>query len=262
MTGRRGTTSDLSFQVLNGDYTPTQCPTASRPSTTGTSRSPPDGSYRSVRAGQGVRAQLSPSARVRRCCWSGRCSATGRPSGRERSASTGPTLSGPLPATVTDRAGWPSRYGVARRMLLSRIRTFLAFPEWHYLQLPVNTMTEPRLTPGGLATQYLLGRPLRPRRRPGHGDHRAGRGQGRRPYQGFQLGSLWYVSLDYINHQTSLTADQARVDPDGRSGTSSASATRAWPTGSSAPGTAGASRRSAGSGSPANSRPTTVPRSR
>ena len=27
---------------------------------------------------------------------------------------------------------------------------------------------------------------------------------------------MWYVSLDYINHQTSLTADQARIDPDGR----------------------------------------------
>ena len=30
------------------------------------------------------------------------------------------------------------------------------------------------------------------------------------PYQGIQLGSMWYISLDYINHQTSLTADQAR----------------------------------------------------
>jgi hypothetical protein len=27
---------------------------------------------------------------------------------------------------------------------------------------------------------------------------------------------MWYISLDYINHQTSLTADQARTDPDGR----------------------------------------------
>jgi len=35
------------------------------------------------------------------------------------------------------------------------------------------------------------------------------------PYQGIQLGSRWYVSLDYINHQTSLTADQATSDPDG-----------------------------------------------
>jgi hypothetical protein len=35
------------------------------------------------------------------------------------------------------------------------------------------------------------------------------------PYQGIQLGSMWYISLDYIDHQTSLTADQARTDPDG-----------------------------------------------
>ena len=27
---------------------------------------------------------------------------------------------------------------------------------------------------------------------------------------------MWYVSLDYVNHQTSLTADQARIDPDGQ----------------------------------------------
>jgi hypothetical protein len=36
------------------------------------------------------------------------------------------------------------------------------------------------------------------------------------PYQGIQLGTIWYTSLDYIDHQTSLTADQARIDPDGR----------------------------------------------
>ncbi|MGH3971331.1 MAG: hypothetical protein ACRDTV_25340, partial [Mycobacterium sp.] len=35
------------------------------------------------------------------------------------------------------------------------------------------------------------------------------------PYLGFQLGSLWYISLDYINHQTSLNATQAQSDPDG-----------------------------------------------
>jgi hypothetical protein len=27
---------------------------------------------------------------------------------------------------------------------------------------------------------------------------------------------MWYISLDYVSHQTSLTADQARIDPDGR----------------------------------------------
>ena len=35
------------------------------------------------------------------------------------------------------------------------------------------------------------------------------------PYLGFQLGSLWYISLDYINHQTSLNGTQAQPDPDG-----------------------------------------------
>jgi hypothetical protein len=27
---------------------------------------------------------------------------------------------------------------------------------------------------------------------------------------------MWYISLDYINHQTSLNATQAQVDPDGK----------------------------------------------
>jgi hypothetical protein len=36
------------------------------------------------------------------------------------------------------------------------------------------------------------------------------------PYLGFQLGSLWYVSLDYINHQSSLNGTQAQVDADGK----------------------------------------------
>jgi hypothetical protein len=105
---------------------------------------------------------------------------------------------------------------VAGKILLSRLRTFLAFPEWFYLKLPVNTMTEPRLTPGGLASQFSSA---------GHydlGDDQAmivtvpAAGRDVAPYQGIQLGSMWYVSLDYINHQTSLTADQARTDPDGR----------------------------------------------
>jgi hypothetical protein len=108
------------------------------------------------------------------------------------------------------------RYRVAGKILLSRLRTFLAFPEWFYLKLPVNTMTEPRLTPGGLASQFSSA---------GHyelGDDQAmivtvpAAGRRVAPYQGIQLGSMWYVSLDYINHQTSLTADQARTDPDGR----------------------------------------------
>jgi len=107
------------------------------------------------------------------------------------------------------------RYGVAGKILISRLRTFLAFPEWFYLKLPVNTLTEPRSTPGGLTSQFSS---------VGHYDLDAGQAmivtvpaavKDVAPYQGIQLGSIWYISLDYINHQTSLTADQARHDPDG-----------------------------------------------
>jgi hypothetical protein len=117
---------------------------------------------------------------------------------------------------VADTSVMAKRYGVAGKILLSRLRTFLAFPEWFYLNLPVNTMTEPRPTPGGLATQFSSA---------GHydlGDDQVmivtvpAADRGVAPYQGIQLGSLWYVSLDYISHQTSLNADQARIDPDGR----------------------------------------------
>src|SRR6478735_4668962 len=70
-----------------------------------------------------------------------------------------------------------------------------------------------RLTPGGLATQYSS---------VGHFDLEPEQALvitlpvSDAPYLGFQLGSLWYISLDYINHQTSLNGTQAQADPDGR----------------------------------------------
>jgi len=39
--------------------------------------------------------------------------------------------------------------------------------------------------------------------------------RGDAPYLGFQLGTVWYTSLDYVHHQTSLNGHQAQVDPDG-----------------------------------------------
>ncbi len=74
-------------------------------------------------------------------------------------------------------------------------------------------MVAPRLTPGGLATQYSS---------VGHFDLTPDQAMvitvpvTDAPYLGFQLGSMWYISLDYINHQTSLNGTQAQADPDGK----------------------------------------------
>ena len=102
---------------------------------------------------------------------------------------------------------------MAGKQLVQRVKTWLQFPQWFYNTLPVNTMVAPRLTPGGLATQYSS---------VGHFDLTPEQALvitlpvTDAPYLGFQLGSLWYISLDYINHQTSLNGTQAQADPDGK----------------------------------------------
>ncbi|HEU5157910.1 MAG TPA: hypothetical protein VFU43_13015 [Streptosporangiaceae bacterium] len=218
VTGRRGTTADLSFQVLNGDYTPARSPDSLAAFDDRDIEIAADGTYE-LRFGPARRADSGPNyftlgpgsamllVREVFSDW-----AAERPG--EIRIHRADTLGTAPPPAAPERMA--KRYDVAGRMLLSRLRTFLAFPEWHYLDLPVNTMTEPRPTPGGLATQYSS---------VGHYDldddqvlvvtvPAAAREDA--PYQGFQLGSMWYISLDYINHQTSLTAGQARVDPDGK----------------------------------------------
>ncbi|HEX5189830.1 MAG TPA: hypothetical protein VFW16_09835 [Streptosporangiaceae bacterium] len=216
VTGRRGSTADLSFQVLGGDYSPVQVPDSLTAFDDreldvaadgtfelrfGPARPDPPRGYFTLGAGSAmliVREVYSD--------WS----AEQRGTIAIRRADT--AGSAPPPA---DTGALAKRYGVAGKILISRLRTFLAFPEWFYLRLPVNTLTEPRSTPGGLTTQFSS---------VGHydlADDQAmivtvpATGRDVAPYQGIQLGSMWYVSLDYINHQTSLTADQARADPDG-----------------------------------------------
>ena len=214
VSGHRGSTADLNFQVLKGDYSPVEVPDSLSAFDDRAIEIAADGSFE-VRFGPGepgrnyfrlgpgssmllVREVYSDWARERRGTITIR---------REDRAGLAPP--------VLDGDALAKRYGVAGKILLSRLRTFIAFPEWFYLNEPVNTMTPPRLTPGGLATQFSSA---------GHFDLDSDQamivtvpaaGRDVAPYQGIQLGSLWYISLDYINHQTSLTADQARTDPDG-----------------------------------------------
>ncbi|GGQ72764.1 hypothetical protein [Couchioplanes azureus] len=211
VTGRRGTTSDLSFQVLDGDYSPLEVPGSLAAFDDREIEIGDDGAFR-IRFGPGPSGRnavaLAPGSAmlvVREVFsdW-----ATEQPGMLRIARADRIGLAPPPPS----RDALAKRYRVAGKILISRLRTFLAFAERFYLGLPVNTLTAPRPTPGGLATQYSS---------VGHydlGDDRAmvlTVPASDAPYQGIQLGSMWYVSLDYIHHQTSLTVPQARVDPDG-----------------------------------------------
>lgn len=211
VSGHRGTTADLSFQILDGDYSPVDVPDSLAAFDDRSIDVDGDGCFE-IRFGPG-RARpnyftLAPGSAmliVREVYsdWSAERRGTIRIQRADRVGAA------PPPPT---RDALTKRYGVAGKILLSRLKTFLAFPEWFYLKLPVNTLTAPRSTPGGLTSQFSS---------VGHFDLDDGRAMvvtvpaSDAPYQGIQLGSMWYVSLDYINHQTSLTSHQAKVDPDG-----------------------------------------------
>jgi hypothetical protein len=90
-------------------------------------------------------------------------------------------------------------------------------PYWHgfsnaYRQMPANTLTPAIPTPGGLVGQSsALGhfslteeQALVVTIRPFGAD-----------YVGFQVGTDWFTSIDYANHTSSMTTDQARPNADG-----------------------------------------------
>ncbi|BBY24297.1 hypothetical protein [Mycobacterium stomatepiae] len=199
VTGVRGTTTDLSFQLLGGEYTDDNVPASQVAFDDRELDIAPDGTFewrvRPTSNGQLVMREVYGD-------WSAQRGTLAI--ARLDTAGTAPP---PLTRELIER-----RYATAGRQLVQRIKTWLQFPQWFYDNLPVNTLTAPRLTPGGLATQYSS---------VGHWDLRPDQALiitipvSDAPYLGFQLGSLWYISLDYINHQTSLNNTQAQADPDG-----------------------------------------------
>ncbi|GAC82747.1 hypothetical protein GP2_004_00650 [Gordonia paraffinivorans NBRC 108238] len=210
--GRRGTTTDLSFQVLRGDYTPSTVPGGEDAFDDRRLQIAEDGSFELTfgpaipDAGDDyfVLGEGASMLAVREVYsdWTERKGSITI----ERVDTVGTAPDEP------DLARVARRYSTAGKMLLARINTWFNFPKWFYLDEPVNTFTPPRQTPGGLSTQFSS---------VGHYDLGPDDAmvisipKSDAPYQGFQLGSMWYISLDYVNHQTSLNSAQAQVDPDG-----------------------------------------------
>lgn len=200
VTGTRGTTTDVSFQLLGGEYTDEVVPDSETAFDDRRLDIAEDGTFE-WRFTPDTNAQLV----IREVYndWSAQ-----RGSFAIARTDTAGTAPPPLTKELIDK-----RYATAGKQLVQRVKTWLQFPKWFYDNLPVNTLTAPRLTPGGLATQYSS---------VGHYDLPAGKAfiltlpVTDAPYLGFQLGSLWYISLDYINHQTSLNGTQAQADPDGK----------------------------------------------
>src|SRR3954447_23069969 len=200
VTGKRGTTTDVSFQLLGGEYTDANVPDSETAFDDRKLDIGADGTF------EWRFTPAAPSQLVIREVfndWSAR-----RGTFAIARADTEGTAPPPLNRQLIEK-----RYAVAGKQLVQRVKTWLQFPQWFYTDNPANTMVPPRLTPGGLATQYssagrfdltgdqalLITLPVTDA-----------------PYLGFQLGSLWYISLDYINHQTSLNGTQAQADPDGK----------------------------------------------
>ena len=200
VTGTRGTTTDLSFQLLGGEYTDDNVPD---------SETAFDDRQLDIGANGDYEWRFTPAANAQLVIrevyndWSAQ---------RGKVAIARVDTAGTAPPPLTNDL-IEKRFAVAGKQLVQRIKTWLQFPQWFYMNIPVNTMVAPRLTPGGLATQYSSA---------GHFELTPDQAlvitlpATDAPYLGFQLGSLWYVSLDYINHQTSLNGTQAQVDADGK----------------------------------------------
>ena len=210
VTGTRGSTVDLSFQVLGGDYSPrVDAGTARRRSTTVTSTSPTDGSFEWRFGPRARRCRNGSTLIVREVYddWDA-----------ERAAHLASTALDTLGAAVGDplTPERPStkRYAVAAKMLIGRIQTWFAFPEWFYLNEPVNTLTEPAADTRWAGVAVLLGRPLRPRRRRGDGRDRAGLATA--PYLAIQLGTrLVHLARLRSTTRPRSTAARRRSTPTG-----------------------------------------------
>ncbi len=214
--GRRGSTADLSFQVMAGSYSP-DTPAGSLAAFDDRAfEIDEDGAFEIRFLPAGASTEGAPNAFVsgagaktlivrevfndwdneeRGTLWIERVDTVGKP------------------AAPLTRRRLAQQYEIAAKMVTGTVQTWLAFPHFFQYKEPVNTLTPPRSTPGGLESQ-----------RSSIGHYSLEDGQALVvsvpecddcSYQAIQIGSDWYASTDYETHQTSLTKAQAVTDPDG-----------------------------------------------
>ena len=205
VSGVRGTTADLSFQVMDGNYSADGSPTSLAAFDDRELDVAEDGSF-SWTFGPEMGLKKGATLIVREVYndWNAEDRGTLRIQRLD-------TAGVPREPFAMDRVA--KRYGVAAKMLTGKIKTWFAFPEWFTYKEPVNTLTSPRSTPGGLASQFSS---------LGHYDLTDDQALvvtvpvcDAAPYQAIQIGSKWYVSTDYEHYQSSLTGAQSQADPDG-----------------------------------------------
>lgn len=201
--GRRGSTADLSFQVLGGGYDASGAPPSLAAFDDRELQIAPDGTFE-LRLGpfdSGAKTLIIREVyndwdtEERGTIWI------------ENPAALG------VPAAPLDADRLRQRYEVAAKLLTGTIHTWFAFPTFFTKPLPVNTLTPPKSTPGGLESQ-----------RSSLGHYELADDEALVvsvpectdcSYQAIQIGSDWYASTDYETHQTSLTKAQSVTDPDG-----------------------------------------------
>jgi hypothetical protein len=200
--GQRGTTADLSFQVMAGSYSADSAATSMLAFDDRELDIDPDGSFEFTYVAEpGAKTMIVREVyndwdtEERGRLWIERTDTVGRP------------------AAPLSRDRLAKRYEIAGKLLTGSIQTWFAFPQFFQHQEPVNQPTPPRSTPGGLSSQ---------RSSIGHYELEDDEALvvtvpecADCAYQAIQIGSDWYVSTDYETHQTSLTKAQALTDPDG-----------------------------------------------
>lgn len=200
--GRRGTSADLSFQVMGGTYSADSAATSLMAFDERELSVEPDGSF-------SFEYTAEPGAKtlIVREVFNDWDTETRGTLTIERTDTIGHART-PLTEDVLRK-----RYDVAARSLTGSIQTWFAFPHFFQYKEPVNTLTVPASTPGGLSSQFSS-----------IGHYELAEDQAMIvtvprcedcTYQAIQVGSDWYASTDYETHQTSLTKAQAVASEDG-----------------------------------------------